>query len=389
MSTAAELEVDILANTARFGPPMDEASRKLHDTFQPPPSLKELAHELHGAQQGLAAFNSLFELGLGMHVSRMFFEKIHEGLVKLGEGWQQSREFGLSWGESLLAAGGHALGLKTKLDELIETEKKSTAAAKEEAEAHQHAADAMRKRRDIAQNFDEQNRGSTRDKSLRPIDRAIQETEDKQADAKRKMDEIFAQRMQPHSKDESGKLEEEYKKQAALERQLAAERRKLMDERDREEIAVMRKRVDDEAAAKRKKAEEARQKEITEGMKINEADARMHEEIRKELQQKQEHDDRQRLEKLGKDLNKAEKEAKEAMSQKGGAVSGRAAERGSVEEAKMLDDAARAMGGNKQVELQAQTNKILEEVKTILSKDKGQSVQDLGTQILSGVASIL
>jgi hypothetical protein len=141
-------------------------------------------------------------------------------------------------------------------------------------------------------------------------------------------------------------------------------------------------REEEKAAQLIKKKEE---EEIRSNMRINEEDARLHERIRRELAQKREQEDRNHLRQLEKDLHKTQKDAKEWS---GGAFSGRAAEKGSVEEAKMLDQAAGAMGG-RQAELQAETNQILKEVRTILQKDKTQSVQDLGDQILAGVASII
>lgn len=394
MATAAELSVNILANTGQFGPAMEGVRKGLHDTLQSPPGLRSLAEDLHHGQKQLAAFNSLFELGFGFHVSRMFFEKIHEGLMKLGEGFQQGRAYGLSWGEALVAGAGHALGLKTALDDMIESERKAREEAKLHAQAEEDVINAMRRRRDLVVEFHNFLGNNKDQKGLEGFNRERQRLEDAKVDADVKIKSIFAQLSHLHGDDEETKKERD--KLETEKDQTLTKRKSLNDAlvklnalRVNAELAQIAHQVDEEQKLKAKKLAEDDKKGMERMERESKAEIERRMKAHEEEEKKTEHDDKQRLEKLKTDLTKAREESKQAMNQKAGALSGRAAERGSAEEAKMLDEARVAMGGNKQVELQEQTNKILNEVKTILAKDKGQAVQDLGGQILAGVASIL
>ena len=116
--------VNVLANTSQFGPPLDDARKKLDHTFQSPASLHGLAHDLHGLQQSLMKFNSVIELGFGMRIGRHLFEKIHEGVIETIHGFEEASVAGDSFFESLGQGIEHAMGIRT-LHEMIESVNKT------------------------------------------------------------------------------------------------------------------------------------------------------------------------------------------------------------------------------------------------------------------------
>src|SRR5436190_16857685 len=51
--------------------------------------IKSLEEKLHGTLQGLRGFREVIGLGLGVGIGRTLFEHIHEGVMKMAEGFSE------------------------------------------------------------------------------------------------------------------------------------------------------------------------------------------------------------------------------------------------------------------------------------------------------------
>src|SRR5436190_1432805 len=135
MATVADLGINIVADTRGMGPPIDQARAKLAElgneadkfggkaghAFQGPiGGLRQLSEQLHSGMKSMRDFNAVLELGFGMRIGRMIFEKIHEGFVHFVEGANEASHAGLSLGDAYLDGAKKILGMKTAVEELNE-----------------------------------------------------------------------------------------------------------------------------------------------------------------------------------------------------------------------------------------------------------------------------
>src|SRR5262249_32080639 len=109
--------------------------------------LQRINDALHHTEGRLKSFNSIMELALGFHVGRFFFEKVHEALVKIGEGFIEASAHGESFSNSLGQGLKNMLGLETSAQQLAKAMKANAEFSKEFAKGTQQG---FRNARDIA-----------------------------------------------------------------------------------------------------------------------------------------------------------------------------------------------------------------------------------------------
>ena len=100
-----------------------EVPKQMNDAIG---GVKALEEKLHGAFSTLRGFREVIGLGLGVGVGRQIFEKVHEGIVHLVEGFNEGTAAGENFSDSLADGIKNMLGMKTHAEELAESNKKLT-----------------------------------------------------------------------------------------------------------------------------------------------------------------------------------------------------------------------------------------------------------------------
>ncbi len=79
-------------------------------------ALVKLRNALEGGKHSLREWNALLEIGFGVGIGAKVFEKIHEGIMNVYEGFSEASEKGYDFVDSLDHGLGKLLGYKTAFD---------------------------------------------------------------------------------------------------------------------------------------------------------------------------------------------------------------------------------------------------------------------------------
>ena len=120
----------VTADTSGFTVGMGQAEQAARHFGQEVPKqmkeaengIKSLEEKLHSGLQSLRGFREVIGLALGVGIGRGLFEKVHEGIVSLAEGFTEGQKAGETFSESIEDAGRKMFGMKTHAEELAESD---------------------------------------------------------------------------------------------------------------------------------------------------------------------------------------------------------------------------------------------------------------------------
>ncbi len=132
MAELGTLVTVVTADTSGFTANMSKAEQAARQFGKEVPKamndalggVKALEEKLHGTFSALRGFREVIGLGLGVGVGRQIFEKVHEAIVNLAEGFASGTAAGESFSGAMADAVKNMLGMKTHAKELEEQNKK-------------------------------------------------------------------------------------------------------------------------------------------------------------------------------------------------------------------------------------------------------------------------
>jgi hypothetical protein len=142
MSTVGDIGVNVWAKGDGAVDEFHRVGKEAHTTFTGMVGEVEgFAHKMHETLGVLRQFKPITELGFGFGIGRQAFEQLHEGIVKVAEGFAEGLQHGETFFEALGDGASRVMGMKTSFEQAAEAAKKYS----EQVEILAHAREAIDK----------------------------------------------------------------------------------------------------------------------------------------------------------------------------------------------------------------------------------------------------